>query len=72
MLEYDFKQDCGYWVHMTAHRLENAVNAELQNEGITYRQCQILALLALEGGRTGTADAGTAAVDCGGTGADGA
>ncbi|HAH49185.1 MarR family transcriptional regulator [Gimesia sp.] len=49
MLEYDFKQDCGYWVHMTAHRLENAVNAELQNEGITYRQCQILALLALEG-----------------------
>lgn len=49
MLEYDFTADCGYWIHRVAHRIECAVNAELQHEGITYRQCQILALLALEG-----------------------
>lgn len=49
MLEYDFQSDLGYWVHMTAHRFEGAVNTELAAEGITYRQCQILAWLAMEG-----------------------
>lgn len=49
VLEYDFQSDLGYWVHMTAHRFEWAMNAELAGEGITYRQCQILAWLAMEG-----------------------
>lgn len=49
MLEYDFLADVGYWVHMSAHRFECAMNAELAAEGITYRQCQVLAWLALRG-----------------------
>lgn len=50
MLEYDFHSDLGYWTHIAAHRFEWAVNAELADEGISYRQFQILAWLALEGG----------------------
>lgn len=49
MLEHDFRSSVGYWVHITAHRFECAMNAELADEGITYRQCQVLAWLALEG-----------------------
>jgi MarR family transcriptional regulator for hemolysin len=49
LLEHDFRSDVGYWVHVTAHRFERAMNAELAAEGITYRQCQVLAWLALEG-----------------------
>lgn len=49
MLHYDFQSDVGYWVHMTAHRFECAMNSELAEAGITYRQCQVLAWLALEG-----------------------
>jgi MarR family transcriptional regulator for hemolysin len=49
LLEHDFRSDVGYWVHVAAHRFERAMNAELAGEAITYRQCQVLAWLALEG-----------------------
>jgi MarR family transcriptional regulator for hemolysin len=49
LLQHDFRSEVGYWVHMTAHRLERAVNAELATEGITYRQCQVLAWLSIDG-----------------------
>ncbi len=49
LLKHDFCSDVGYWVHVTAHRFERAMNAELAVDGITYRQCQVLAWLALEG-----------------------
>lgn len=49
MLEYDFRSDVGYWVHVTAHRFERAMNAEAAAEGMTYRQCQVLGWLSLEG-----------------------
>lgn len=49
LLEHDFRSEVGYWVHMTADRLERAMNAELAGQGITYRQCQVLAWLALDG-----------------------
>lgn len=49
MLQQDFRSSVGYWVHVTAHRFECAMNAELAGEGITYRQCQVLAWLSLEG-----------------------
>lgn len=49
MLQQDFLSSVGYWVHVTAHRFECAMNAELAGEGITYRQCQVLAWLSLEG-----------------------
>ncbi len=49
MLQQDFRSSVGYWVHVTAHRFECSMNAELAGEGITYRQCQVLAWLSLEG-----------------------
>ncbi|WP_437202216.1 MarR family winged helix-turn-helix transcriptional regulator [Planctomicrobium sp. SH664] len=49
MLEHDFQSDIGYWIHLSAHRFECAMNSELSVEGITYRQCQVLAWLALKG-----------------------
>jgi MarR family transcriptional regulator for hemolysin len=47
-LEQDFEQSIGYWVHMTARGFERALNEELAPHGITYRQWQVLAWLALE------------------------
>ena len=49
VLEQDFCSDVGYWVHMVAHRFERAMNAELSREGLTYRQCQVLGWLAVDG-----------------------
>ncbi len=49
MLEYDFHASVGYWTCMTAHLFERVMNEELMPRGITYRQCQVLAWLALEG-----------------------
>lgn len=47
MLEYDFRKSIGYWVGSMARALERAVNEELSPHGITIRQVQILACLAL-------------------------
>lgn len=49
LLKQNFKSDVGYWVHMCAHRFELRMNAKLTDEGISYRQMQVLAWLALEG-----------------------
>jgi MarR family transcriptional regulator for hemolysin len=49
VLKQNFKADVGYWVHMCAHRFELLMNATLTDEGISYRQMQVLAWLALEG-----------------------
>jgi MarR family transcriptional regulator, transcriptional regulator for hemolysin len=49
VLSYDFQSDLGYWLHIAAHRFEEAMRLELGDQGISYRQCQILAWLALEG-----------------------
>lgn len=49
MLRYDFDQSLSYWVCSTAHAVERALNEELSPLGITYRQWQVLAWLALEG-----------------------
>lgn len=49
LLKQDFRSDVGYWVHVCAHRFEAAMRNELAGENISYRQCQILAWLALEG-----------------------
>ena len=49
MLQYDFDESLGYWVVMTAHALRRALNAELAKEGITLRQWEVLACIALEG-----------------------
>lgn len=47
--QYDFEESVGYWVVMTAHLFRRALNEELAEHGITYRQWQVLAWLALEG-----------------------
>ncbi len=49
MLEYDFQSSVGYWLCVTGHAYERAMNEQLTRQGITYRQCQVLAWLALDG-----------------------
>jgi MarR family transcriptional regulator for hemolysin len=49
VLKYDFEASIGYWLLRTAHEYERAVNLELAPHGITFRQCQVLGWLALEG-----------------------
>jgi MarR family transcriptional regulator, transcriptional regulator for hemolysin len=54
MLEYDFQNSLGYWLCMASHSYERAMNEELTAQGITFRQCQVLAWLAIEGEQTQT------------------
>lgn len=49
MLQYDFQNSIGYWICATARIYERAIQQELQPEGITHRQFQVLSWLALEG-----------------------
>jgi MarR family transcriptional regulator for hemolysin len=49
MLEYDFQNSIGFWLCMASHAYERAMNEQLTAQGITFRQCQVLAWLALEG-----------------------
>ena len=49
VLEYDFHNSLGFWLVTTAHAYQRAINEELAPEGITYRQCQTLGYLALDG-----------------------
>ena|SRR3990172_4187111 len=49
MLQHDFERSIGYWIVSTANALERALNEELVRHGITVRQWQVLAWLALEG-----------------------
>lgn len=48
-LQYDFDQSIGYWVTLAAHAIHRALDEELAPQGITFRQSQVLAWLALEG-----------------------
>lgn len=50
MLEYEFEESIGYWICMTSHLMERALNEELAPQGITFRQFQVLGWLALKGG----------------------
>ncbi len=47
MLEYDFQSSPNYWIGLTAHQIEKTLNSELAPHGITIRQVQVLACLAL-------------------------
>ena len=49
MLQYDFEESVGYWTVMAAHGLHRALSNELLPEGITHRQWQVLAWLAIDG-----------------------
>lgn len=47
MIEYDFHQSVGYLVCGLSQSLQNALNDQLRRHGITFRQWQVLACLAL-------------------------
>ena len=49
MLQYDFEESVGYWMTMGARAYQKALNDEVGPRGITWRQCQVLGCLALEG-----------------------
>ena len=49
MLKYEFENGVAHWICMTARGFERAMRSELVPEGITHRQCQVLAWLALKG-----------------------
>jgi MarR family transcriptional regulator for hemolysin len=48
MLEYDFEQSVGYWMHQGAQAYQRALTEEIAPHGITFRQAQVLGLLALQ------------------------
>jgi MarR family transcriptional regulator for hemolysin len=48
MLEYDWEESLGYWLMIAAKEYENEFMRNLP-PGITWRQCQVLGYLALEG-----------------------
>ena len=49
MINYDFEKSVSYWIGLTAHVFEQALSAELAQSGVTIRQVQVLACLALAG-----------------------
>ncbi len=49
MLEHDFQASVGYWLCTSAHAMQRALNKELAPLGITFRQWQVLAWLAIDG-----------------------
>ncbi len=48
-LEYDFEESVGYWMVLAAQAYQKSLNDELAPHGITFRQCQVLGWLVLEG-----------------------
>ncbi len=49
MLKHNFEESIGFWICMASRAFERAMNEQLSPTGITYRQCQVLGWLALEG-----------------------
>lgn len=63
MIEYNFEKSVSFWVGMTSHLFETALNNELADTGITLRQVQVLASLALHGELSQTELAGTLRIE---------
>lgn len=49
MLHFDFQTSVGYWLCTSAHAMQRALNEQLAPLGVTFRQWQVLAWLAIEG-----------------------
>ena len=49
MLQYDFEESVFYWLTLAQQAYMRAFNSRLAPHGITYRQMQVLAWIALEG-----------------------
>lgn len=54
MLQYDFAESVGCWICGTSHAFRRALEAELAQENITYRQWEVLAWLSFAGEQTQT------------------
>lgn len=46
---YDFEESVGYWMVLASQAYQHALSIELAPHGITFRQCQVLGWLAVEG-----------------------
>lgn len=49
MLQYDFEESVGYWITITSHFYQEALNQELIPYEITFRQFQVIGWLVYEG-----------------------
>lgn len=49
VIVFEHRESLAYWLIMTAHAIERVLNAELAPLGMTFRQAEILGLLAVEG-----------------------
>jgi MarR family transcriptional regulator for hemolysin len=49
VLKYDFDQSVGCWINMANLVYRKALDVELNREGITFRQFEVLAWLVLKG-----------------------
>jgi MarR family transcriptional regulator for hemolysin len=49
MQHYSFEDSVGYWTILTANAFQKALNDELSQHGITFRQAQVLGCLAMHG-----------------------
>jgi MarR family transcriptional regulator, transcriptional regulator for hemolysin len=49
VLEYEWESSIGYWVCTTSHALRRALSTELGEEGMTFRQWEVLAWLSANG-----------------------
>ncbi|HEX6986257.1 MAG TPA: MarR family transcriptional regulator, partial [Planctomycetaceae bacterium] len=56
VLQYDFDESVGYWLCTAATAMQDALNQELAQHGITYRQFQVLAWLSHAGEELTQAD----------------
>ncbi|REJ93550.1 MAG: MarR family transcriptional regulator [Planctomycetota bacterium] len=50
MLEYDWENSVGHWVCATSHAMRRALSDCLTDEGMTFRQWEVLAWLSVKGG----------------------
>ncbi len=49
MQGYDLDESVGHWIRMAAHTFEQAMNKEFAPQAVTWRQFQVLSLLAGHG-----------------------
>jgi MarR family transcriptional regulator for hemolysin len=49
VLEYEWESSIGYWVCTTSHALRRALTIQLAQEGMTFRQWEVLAWLSANG-----------------------
>lgn len=47
MLEFDFQNSIGLWICAAAHAVRRAMDRELREQGLTFRQWEVLACVAL-------------------------